>query len=41
MISLDLNSDLAGAKRFLESVRIFALAESMGGVESLIEPRRS
>ncbi|MGH8382391.1 cystathionine gamma-synthase [Pseudomonas sp.] len=37
MISLDLNSDLAGAKRFLESVRIFALAESLGGVESLIE----
>ncbi len=37
MISLELNSDLAGAKRFLESVRIFALAESLGGVESLIE----
>ncbi|UVE18117.1 cystathionine gamma-synthase [Pseudomonas sp. LS44] len=37
MISVDLRSDLAGAKRFLESVRIFALAESLGGVESLIE----
>ncbi len=37
MISLDLNCDLAGTKRFLESVRIFALAESLGGVESLIE----
>jgi cystathionine gamma-lyase len=37
MISLDLNSDLAGAKRFLENVQIFALAESLGGVESLIE----
>ncbi|MNH03669.1 Cystathionine beta-lyase [compost metagenome] len=37
MISLDLNSDLAGAKRFLEGVGIFALAESLGGVESLIE----
>ncbi|AYC31138.1 PLP-dependent transferase [Pseudomonas cavernae] len=37
MISLDLRCDLAGAKRFLESVRIFALAESLGGVESLIE----
>jgi cystathionine beta-lyase/cystathionine gamma-synthase len=37
MISLDLNTDLAGAKRFLEQVRIFALAESLGGVESLIE----
>ena len=37
MISLDLATDLAGARRFLESVRIFALAESLGGVESLIE----
>ncbi|MDD1976048.1 trans-sulfuration enzyme family protein [Pseudomonas tussilaginis] len=37
MISMDLNSDLAGAKRFLEGVGIFALAESLGGVESLIE----
>jgi cystathionine gamma-lyase len=37
MISVELNSDLTGARRFLESVRIFALAESLGGVESLIE----
>ncbi|CAD5106443.1 trans-sulfuration enzyme family protein [Zestomonas carbonaria] len=37
MISLDLNCDLAGARRFLEAVDIFALAESLGGVESLIE----
>jgi cystathionine gamma-lyase len=37
MISLDLKTDLAGTRRFLESVRIFALAESLGGVESLIE----
>lgn len=37
MISLDLKTDLAGARRFLEAVRIFALAESLGGVESLIE----
>lgn len=37
MISLDLATDLAGARRFLETVRIFALAESLGGVESLIE----
>ncbi|KAF1009922.1 MAG: Cystathionine beta-lyase [Pseudomonas fluorescens] len=37
MISIDLNSDLAGARRFLENVNIFALAESLGGVESLIE----
>ncbi|ELT3989526.1 cystathionine gamma-synthase [Pseudomonas aeruginosa] len=37
MISLDLRCDLAGSRRFLESVRIFSLAESLGGVESLIE----
>ncbi|MGA0609416.1 trans-sulfuration enzyme family protein [Caldimonas sp. KR1-144] len=37
MISATLRCDLAGAKRFLEAVRIFALAESLGGVESLIE----
>ncbi len=37
MISLELKTDLAGAKRFLETVQIFALAESLGGVESLIE----
>ena len=37
MISIDLKSDLAGARRFLEAVRLFALAESLGGVESLIE----
>ncbi|CDF81797.1 Cystathionine beta-lyase [Pseudomonas knackmussii B13] len=37
VISIDLATDLAGAKRFLENVQIFALAESLGGVESLIE----
>jgi cystathionine gamma-lyase len=37
MISLDLRTDLAGTRRFLEAVQIFALAESLGGVESLIE----
>src|SRR4030095_9206459 len=37
MISIDLHGDLAGARRFLEAVKIFALAESLGGVESLIE----
>jgi cystathionine gamma-synthase/cystathionine gamma-lyase len=37
MISIALRSDLAGTRRFLESVRLFALAESLGGVESLIE----
>jgi len=35
MISIDLGSiDRAG--RFVESVRLFSLAESLGGVESLI-----
>ncbi|CAM2151128.1 Cystathionine beta-lyase [Pararobbsia alpina] len=37
MISMDLDTDLAGARRFLEAVKIFSLAESLGGVESLIE----
>ncbi|WP_017737693.1 cystathionine gamma-synthase [Pseudomonas sp. CBZ-4] len=37
MISVDLRTDLAGATRFLENVKLFALAESLGGVESLIE----
>jgi cystathionine gamma-lyase len=37
MISLDLKTDLQGTRRFLEAVKIFALAESLGGVESLIE----
>jgi cystathionine gamma-lyase len=37
IISIELNTDLAGARRFLERCEIFALAESLGGVESLIE----
>ncbi len=37
MISLDLATDLAGTRRFLERCEVFALAESLGGVESLIE----
>ncbi len=37
MITLYLDSDLAGARRFLEQTKLFALAESLGGVESLIE----
>jgi cystathionine beta-lyase/cystathionine gamma-synthase len=35
MISIDLG-DSARARRFVESTRVFALAESLGGVESLI-----
>ncbi|AKJ30182.1 trans-sulfuration enzyme family protein [Caldimonas brevitalea] len=37
MVSLDLASDLAGTRRFLERCELFTLAESLGGVESLIE----
>ncbi len=37
MISVTLKTDLAGARRFLERCHLFALAESLGGVESLIE----
>ncbi|MFI0845528.1 trans-sulfuration enzyme family protein [Mesorhizobium sp. IMUNJ 23232] len=37
MISVELDRDLAGTKRFLERTQLFTLAESLGGVESLIE----
>lgn len=37
MISVELATDLTGARRFLEATRLFTLAESLGGVESLIE----
>ncbi len=37
MVTVELDRDLAGTKRMLERVQIFALAESLGGVESLIE----
>lgn len=37
MLSLELKTDLAGAKKFLERCQVFTLAESLGGVESLIE----
>jgi cystathionine gamma-lyase len=37
IISVDLDTDLAGARRFLEHCEVFTLAESLGGVESLIE----
>ena len=37
MITIYLRGGLAESRRFLERVRIFALAESLGGVESLIE----
>ena len=37
MISAELDGSLEDARRFLERCRLFALAESLGGVESLIE----
>jgi len=37
MISVELACDLDGSRRFLQALRIFALAESLGGVESLAE----
>jgi cystathionine beta-lyase/cystathionine gamma-synthase len=36
MVSIVLKTDLAGTKRFLENTHLFSLAESLGGVESLI-----
>jgi cystathionine gamma-lyase len=37
MISVELEGTLEDARRFLERCQLFALAESLGGVESLIE----
>ena len=37
IISMNIKGSLEKSKRFLEQTKIFALAESLGGVESLIE----
>jgi cystathionine gamma-lyase len=37
MITFLLKGNLPEARRFLENVKLFTLAESLGGVESLIE----
>jgi cystathionine gamma-lyase len=37
MITIHLDADLSGTRRVLEHTKLFALAESLGGVESLIE----
>lgn len=37
MITFFLKGDIKKSKKFLENVKLFALAESLGGVESLIE----
>lgn len=36
MVTITLKTDLEGTRRFLENTELFALAESLGGVESLI-----
>ncbi len=36
MVTIKLKTDLAGTRRFLERCHLFSLAESLGGVESLI-----
>lgn len=36
MLSFDLAGGAAAARRFVEAVRVFTLAESLGGVESLV-----
>ena len=37
MVTAILDRDLGGTRRMLERTRLFTLAESLGGVESLIE----
>ena len=37
MMSVNLKTNIAGAKRFIKALNLFSLAESLGGVESLIE----
>jgi len=37
MVSFELRGDLDAATRFVKATRVFTLAESLGGVESLIE----
>ncbi len=37
VVTFEMEGGLENARRFLESVEVFALAESLGGVESLIE----
>lgn len=37
MVSFELKGDLTQTKKFVESLKIFSIAESLGGVESLVE----
>ncbi|KAA3623857.1 MAG: aminotransferase class I/II-fold pyridoxal phosphate-dependent enzyme [Proteobacteria bacterium] len=36
IVSLDIDGDLGAATRFVQNLEVFALAESLGGVESLV-----
>ena len=36
MLSFDIKGDIGGVHRFVESLRVFTLAESLGGIESLV-----
>jgi cystathionine beta-lyase/cystathionine gamma-synthase len=37
IVTLELAADLAGSRRFLQALELFTLAESLGGVESLVD----
>lgn len=37
MVSFELKGDLDAARRFIKALKVFTLAESLGGVESLVE----
>jgi cystathionine gamma-lyase len=37
IVSIEIDTDITGIKKFLNNLAIFTLAESLGGVESLIE----
>src|ERR1019366_3544789 len=36
MLSFDLRGDIGDVRRFVEALRVFTLAESLGGIESLV-----
>jgi cystathionine gamma-synthase len=36
MLSFEIDGDVDAVRRFLETVEIFSLAESLGGIESLV-----
>ena len=36
IVSIEIDTDITGIKKFLNNLAIFTLAESLGGVESLV-----